>query len=158
MTRAACFALCALLGTAVPAAAASGTADMVARRIAQDGAKQAVAALQKNKTWPRVIAGISSGNAAWVALTPRLAEGTDAGTSEELDYALSLALLRNAPAVLALPAGTFPAERICVVPYIEPTDAQVKSFVARADRALGAVKGGKLAAPRDACLKSLHAR
>lgn len=100
------------------------------------------------------------GDARWIALAPRLAPGTDAGTSEGLGIALAHALPRNPRAVLAVlgVAGgpvSVSAGRVCGVPFIEDTVKDLTAYRRRAARAVRGVTDPSLVRARAACLSVL---
>src|SRR5689334_574509 len=92
-----------LLTAAFASAAAAPTPTSVLRMIDARGARRTVRALDRDGEHTRVGAvldRIASGDRRWLALVPRLAPGTDAGTAEGLRIAVAQALPRNPRAVL----------------------------------------------------------
>jgi len=128
-------------------------------RIVRDGAVAVVNQLNAGSgdSWSMVIAGISSGQPAWLAVAQELEPGADAGSGEDLETALSTALPKNPAGVLALTGKTFPIADICSVPLIEPTDAQVAAWQHTVLAALEKVNDAKLAPSLQACRAAISA-
>ena len=122
------------------------------------GAGETVRRLQAAGQWDVVLDGISNGEVAWIALVPRLAQGTDAGPS--LGVALAKALPRAPAAVLhALDPGDGPAlgpSRVCGAPFAEPTPAFLDAYRPRALAAVESVRDPRLRNVREACLAVLR--
>ena len=148
--------LAALAGTAALAAGALSP-DGIAADVAAHGADAVVARLDANGDYDRVLGHIDSGDVRWLALVPKLAPGTDAGTAEALVIALAFALPRNPAGVLALLQGkeAFPAEDVCGAPFIADTVKDVPAYVRRARAAVAAVTDPRLAATKAQCLAAL---
>ena len=156
-------ALLSLAALPALAAPAAPTATQIQATIAKSGPKAAIAALVKNNQWDAVAAQIATGDSAWVALTPKLAPGADAGTAEDLGLSLATALPINPAAVLAAidPANgpALGAGRVCSAPFIEDPPAHHAAYLKSALAKAGAVADPALAANRTACLavlKSTH--
>jgi hypothetical protein len=145
----------AWLGILMPGFAAAHSLSLAELNndITRNGAAAVVTRLAAGQgaAWNRVIADISSGRATWLDVAVRLAPGTDAGTAEDIDYALSSALLHNPEGVLQRLYKPFGLKDICVVPLIEPTDAQVAAWQERAVAALARVKTPQLQSRAAAC-------
>jgi hypothetical protein len=128
--------------------------DLVAR-LDYVGSKRTVDELWDQNRWGSVVDQISTGQADWVALAPRLATGTDAGTSETLGIALALALPRNPAAVLAaldLQGGPVLGPSIvCGVPLIDESPRFVANYRRRARAALNKVQSAALQSAKRAC-------
>jgi hypothetical protein len=152
--------LLAFTCSTVQAAEAPLSATDIAERIQNHGAPATIRLLQSGNArgWKSVTSNISSGYTDWVQLAPALARGVDAASGEDLDYALSLALLKVPNLVIALLGTTFPTERICSVPFIEPTKAQARAFLRNAIKKVEAVRDEGLKSAREACLASLLSR
>lgn len=128
----------------------------VAASLARDGPRATVNALFDQHRWDYVSGRIGAGDAAWIALAPRLAAGADAGTAEDLPIALAFALPRNAPAVLAaVRSGAFDVGDVCGAPFIEGTMDDLPRYLRRATAAVAAVRAPDLAETRRACLAAL---
>lgn len=143
-----------------PALAAAETPlnpSAIAADIKAHGADAVVTHLFTSGDYDRVLDHIDKGEAAWVALAPKLAPGTDAGTAESLVIALAFALPKNPRAVLALIAGkdAFPVEDVCGAPFIEGTIGDIPAYVKKARAAVSRVSDAKLAKAKAACLAQL---
>jgi hypothetical protein len=124
------------------------------------GAGETVRRLQAAGQWDVVLDGISNGEAAWIALVPRLAQGADAEPSETLGVALAKALPRAPAAVLhALDPRDGPVlgpSRVCGAPFAEPTPEFLAAYRPRALAAVESVRDPRLRSSRDACLAVLR--
>ena len=149
--------LAALAATTGGLAATALSPDKIASDIAAHGADAVVARLNANGDYDRVLGHIDSGDSRWLALAPKLAPGTDAGTAEALVIALPFALPRNPSGVLALLQGpdAFPADDVCGTPFIEDTVKDVPAYVHRARAAVMAVRDPRLQDAKSACLVAL---
>lgn len=109
--------------------------------------------------WDSVLTHIDSGNAAWVALVPKLAEGTDGGNSEDLGIGLAYALPKNAKAVLLVidpnNGPVLGVSRVCSAPFIEDTVKNIPAYIKRAKVALAKVREVSLQDVKRACLAEL---
>ena len=108
--------------------------------------------------------GVASGDAAWLDVVPLIQPGTDAGSSTELEMALSTALPRNAAGVLALLPDHGEYGGVCVNSAIEyaelsaaDTAASNAAYYGAAIPAVEAVSDPALAAGKAACLTALRA-
>lgn len=149
----------ALLALAAsPAYADPVLAPGVAADIEAQGARATVLALDKSGQMHAVLDGIASGDAAWIRLAPALATGTDAGDSTGLSVALAHALPRNPRAVLkVLDDGPVTgALVVCGVPFIEPTQQEVRAYLKRTIPAVKRVKETRTLPQRAACLEALE--
>jgi hypothetical protein len=151
----------ACLAVAVPAAARADSLSppAIEARIVRDGAVAVVNQLNAGSgdSWNMVIAAISSGQAAWLAVAQGLAPGADAGSGEDLETALSTALPKNPAGVLDLTGKTFPIADICSVPLIEPTDQQVAAWRHTVLAALAKVNDAAMAPRLQACRAAISA-
>lgn len=158
MRRAFLFALALSVVCSAANAAAQKTPAVIAKQINDEGAKATVNGMSESE-WDGVLKNIDSGNAAWVALVPKLAEGTDAGTSEDLGIGLAYALPKNAKAVLsAIDPSNGPVlgvGRVCSVPFIEGTIKSVPAYIRSAKAALSKVHDPALQDIKKACLSEL---
>ena len=127
----------------IAAAPAPPTPGAVRARLAAESPKRTVAALSAGRGagWEAVLRGVSRGDRRWIAIAPELAEGADAGASEALHAALSDALATAPVQVLTLTPATVTLDRLCGVPLIEPTEAQVVRYLAPRLLALSRVRG-----------------
>jgi hypothetical protein len=139
-----------------PRFAAHPTPAEIGRSLAEAGPRATVDALWEQRRWDYVSERIGDGDAAFVALAPKLAAGADAGTAEDLPIALAFALPRNAPAVLAaIQGGAFDPAEVCGAPFIEDTVSDIPAYRRRATAAVQAVSDPALASVRAACLAAL---
>ena len=131
----------------------------LAVEIESKGAAEVVHRLSSGsgRDWERVIHQIERGSSAWLGIAEKLLNGTDAGRTEDVHFALSLALTHNAPGVLGIVGSKLPIEKVCSVPYIEPSPAVVKRYKDEARLALGRVTSADLQARKKACLISIKA-
>jgi hypothetical protein len=149
-------AVAALLAAST-ASAAVLTPDDIARDIQKHGAKAVVDRLWNNNDWERVMDHVDTGDARWIALVPRLAPGTDAGTAEELPIALAFALPRNPEAVLSVIGGKkgLRIADVCSAPFIEDTVPNIPAYIKRAEAAVSRVSDPALARTKTECLEQL---
>jgi len=151
----------ALFANEVPSAI---TPTAVGRMIDRYGAKRTVDRLtdaSPNDThtefgdFDKVLDGIASGDARWLALVPRLAPGTDAGTAESLRIVVAEALPRNPVGVLRLIKRDASWRDACSYPMIEPTRKEMRAYFRAAIPAVKAVKDPALQATKRVCLSEL---
>ncbi|SIO72548.1 hypothetical protein SAMN05444172_8983 [Burkholderia sp. GAS332] len=132
----------------------------IAARIGQQGADPVVRQLVANGEYEWVLDRIQAGNGQWIALAPRLAPGTDAGTAEDLGIALAYALPENPEAVLSVidlrDDPVIGVIRVCGVPFVEGTMNEVHAYVKRALTAVSHADSPRLARVRLACLNALR--
>nr|WKF60737.1 hypothetical protein HUO10_005259 [Paraburkholderia busanensis] len=153
------FALACALACSMPIAnAAQPGASVLAKQLDDKGAKATVSGMSESE-WDNVLTRIDAGNAAWIALAPKLAEGTDGGYSEDLGIGLAFALPKNPKAVLkAIDPNNGPVlgvGRVCSAPFIEDTVKDIPAYIKRAKAALHGVHDPALQNVRDACLAEL---
>ncbi len=135
------YAVAPLLFVLISSSAASVDPKAISKEIERHGAKATVARLTSSRharNWESTLQHIETGDPDWLVVAANLADGTDAGTSEELQIALAIALPRNPPGVLNL-AGTqsfLSIRDLCGAPFIEPTDEYLKHYLIDARRAL----------------------
>ena len=150
--------LALLLVSGAAAAATIGTPAQVSAALDQQGAQAFFSSLSDDDA-EKLFDQISTGQAAWVALAPRLAAGADAGNAEGLGIALATALPKNPKAVLAVTdpvdADGHPiaVSRVCGIPFIETVPAGYK---AKAVRAVRGVNAEQLKGIRARCLTELE--
>lgn len=158
MKRASAFILVLALACPTANASAQISPSVLAKQIDDHGAKATVSAMSESE-WDNVLTHIDSGSAAWIALVPKLAEGTDGGDSEDLGIGLAYALPKNAKAVLsAIDPDNGPVigvSRVCSVPFIEDTVKDIPAYVRRAKVALTKVRDPSLQDVKKACLAEL---
>lgn len=152
----ACLVVTLPLGTA---RATDVTPAAIIAEIGRSGASQVVKRLNAGSgaPWMAVIKGIATGRHDWLDVARAIQPGVDAATSEELTAALAAALKLNPEAVLRLVGEPFPLPKICDVPLIEPTNAQVANWKRRALKALDGVRDASLAIKVRDCRAALAA-
>lgn len=152
------FSFIALLSGTTLAMAGTPTPEQISQSIHAHGARQTVRSLDQRNQFNAVLDRIATGNAAWVAIAPSLARGTDAGNSEGLTVALAKALPKNPRPVLAVlnDGPVTDAKAVCGLPFIEPTRQEADDYLARAIPAVTAVAPSSRVPRRDACLDALH--
>jgi hypothetical protein len=103
-----------------------------------------------------VLDGISSGDAAWLALVPKLDTGGHAAVGESLPIAVAYALPKNATGVLRLIALDRRWLVACGYPMIEPTREEESHYFAAAVPAVKSVRDRKLQQVKRKCLSELR--
>ena len=155
------FVIAASLPTVRTAQAGSTpTPASITASIHRHGAKATIAALAKADQWDRVADKMGEGDARWIALAPRLAPGSDAGSAEDLGISLAFSLPKNPLAVLAAidPANghILGVHRVCGMPFIEDTVKDRPGYRRRALAAVSATSAPMLARVRASCLRELR--
>lgn len=132
------------------------SAAQLSQEIEAKGAKAVVDSL--GDAFDDVLDHIDSGDPAWIALAPKLAQGTDAGNSEGLAIALAYALPKNPQAVLAVVTendGVLAINRVCSIPFIEDTVKDRPAYKRNALHAVEAIKEPSLRKAKSNCLAVL---
>jgi hypothetical protein len=123
------------------------------------GATQVVADLFKTGAWAKyVYPGISSGKKQWVDVAVVLKPGTDAGSSEELNDALSLALLRQPDLVLPILKNMWWKDsEACTFGWDSefPDDMTVRTYVNRLEKTVKKSSNKGTAELRKSCLRGI---
>lgn len=123
------------------------------------GPRATVARLVEGGDWPRTMSAIAGGGRDWIRLAPQLARGSDSDRAQDIGIALAEALPKAAADVLeATGQNAGPAlsvDRVCGVPFVEATVADIPAYVQRARAAVTAVPPLALGRARTACLKAL---
>jgi hypothetical protein len=131
----------------------------VDRMLAQLGPKRTVDELAGSGAdfgdYEKILDGIASGDARWIALVPRLQPGTDAGTSEALRIAVAEALPKNPAGVLRLIEHNPAWREVCTYPMIEPTRKEARTYFKAAVPAVRAVISPALQRAKRMCLADL---
>ena len=154
--------------TAASAAAPVPSAAALNAEIDAKGAKEVVNRLNGahpdsngQNDWSRVIDQMWMGRAAYIKLAPKLAPGTDAGTSEDLGislaHALPLAPITVLRATDPKDGPTLGVSRVCGVPFIEDTVKDIAGYIHAAQLAVGKVATPELQAVKATCLTLLAA-
>lgn len=148
----------------VSGAATAITPTGVERMIDRYGAKATVNKLANappNDTrsifgdYDKVLEGVSSGDARWLALLPRLDPGTDAGSAEFLRIAVAEALPKNPAGVLRFTSRLSWFRDACGYPMIEPTNREMRAYFKAAIPALKAFHDPALERAKRICLTQL---
>jgi hypothetical protein len=105
--------------------------------------------------WHFILKQIETGDSIWLTVASELRIASDASYSQDLDFSVATALTRNPSAVLRL--KNFELERVCDVPYLEPSVKVVHDFQAKASAALLTVKDADLQERRKKCQAVLTA-
>ena len=140
------------------------TPAMVGRMIDRYGAKRTVNKLSNAAPsdthaefgdFDKVLDGIASGDARWLALVPRIAPGTDAGTAESLPIVLAEALAKNPLGVLRLIKRDPSWRDACSFPMIEPTRKEKRAYFKATMPAVRSVHDRALQTEKGVCLSEL---
>ncbi|GAB3092395.1 hypothetical protein [Lysobacter terrae] len=133
------------------------TAKSLLSRIAKDGGRKVLWDLwEHEKDFGRMLAGIESGDAAWLQVATALHPFADAGAALSLDYAVALALPKAPSRVLALVGHGFAVDDICTSPFIEPEPGIAEAYEREALAALSTVKAPALAPVAAECSKRVR--
>lgn len=129
------------------------TSKAVLQSIEENGAAKTRDVLWKNRKLGNSFnKGIASGEAEWLVVAAKMRKVSDAGFTSDILISMSEALTKNPIAVLKLIGPEFPEERICSVPFIEPTDAVVKRNMKAVEKALKPIQDGPQAPLAKKCL------
>ena len=123
------------------------------------GAAQVVTELFKTGVWAKyAYPGISSREKQWLEVAVVLKPGTDAGASEELNDALSLALLRQPDLVLPILKNIWWKDsEACSFGWDSefPDDMSVRAYVNRLEKAVKKASNRGSAELRKSCLRGI---
>jgi hypothetical protein len=148
-----------VLVAACTSAAAPPAADRLAAEMKSESARPVVRRLWESGEYDRVLDRIAAGDSAFIALSPQLAAGADAGAAEGLGVALARALPKNALAVVSVLDRRRPAispARVCGLPFVEGADIDVAGYRREAEAAVERVDGASLQDLKAACLTALR--
>ena len=123
------------------------------------GAHYVVAQLFDSDAWVRVVyPGISSGDSEWLKVAKELYPATDAGASEEMDDALSLALLKRPYAALPiLKELWWHGSDTCYFEWdSEFPNMTVREYATRLEKALEKSPNKEIVELRKSCLEGLE--
>lgn len=151
-------ALVAALGSG-QALSQSPTPEEVMASVKGKGAKTTV-----NEIWSsqaranQVLAGVRSAKPQWLAVAKSLSLGADAGASEELNDAISVALLKAPYQLLPWLKETWwkGGQTACLFGYDSELPGGVKNYVAKLSRALRKQAPNNLESLRQECLHGLE--
>jgi hypothetical protein len=125
--------------------------------ISVKGPKRVVREYADNQQlWDVFLQYIESGKAEWLRVAFNLKPGTDAGTSEDLNFSVARALPKNPRGVLKLIGKRFSFEEVCTSPFIEPEPGVAEKYEKEAQNALSQVGSGLLAKRARKCLKRIR--
>jgi len=137
-------------------------ADRPAALLAEIGARGAapvVHELYDSESWSTVMKRIAAGQRDWLLVAAALRKGTDAATTEELDLAVSGALISNARDVLDVFLDQVPAHDICYGTAEAGGHETLDSALAELHAKIAGVKKvneARLAKSKAECLKLLR--
>jgi hypothetical protein len=129
--------------------------------IKEHGARLTVQKLTTGKRprqWEALLQKIETGDPRWLAVARELADGTDAGTSEDLQVVLARALPKNPADVLRL-ADTqsfLSINDLCAAPFIEPEPAYLKRYLRETRRSLRILHDAAVEDRRKKCLARIE--
>ena len=137
------------------------TAASVMALVQQKGASAALESLFEAPQWEPILDGIAGGGAGWLRVAGALRAVSDAGSSEDLDDAISEALGANATGVLLLLKNGFVSAEDACYHYGFMTQrgtasmAKLQQFLARRRKAVSAVTDPRLTKAKAECLAAL---
>jgi hypothetical protein len=106
--------------------------------------------------WTAIWNGIASGDANWLKVAVEFRPVSDAGSSEMLHSAVSLALVQAPERVLSLPEKLFPLAGACTyLPYDVPEYGN-HELLNRKERAVRAMANPTMQDKKEKCLASLE--
>lgn len=149
--------VCAYDGAASAASSSLNTAASIRRSIEQIGTRATVDLLWDSRQSDVLFDHVARGEPGWIALVPRLREGSDAVASEELELMLVFALPLNARAVLAAMDPTTGPDTVCTMRFIDEVEPAPPGYKKRSLKALALVTDPRLRSQRDACSAALRA-
>jgi hypothetical protein len=135
------------------------SAGSIAAEIRSEGSRPVVHRLWDSGEFDRILEEIAAGDNEWIAISPELAAGADAGAAEGLGVALARALPKNAAAVLSVLDPGQPSisvARVCGLPFIEVSKSDLEHYRDQAEAALRQVHGAALADRKAVCLADLR--
>jgi len=123
--------------------------------IKEKGARQTIDSLWDTPQWITLIAGVSSGDQAWLKIAEEIWPGSDAGSASELRDAMAWALPKAPAKVLALAKRGEFWKDTCDGPPVDFPPQGSATYFKEALAAVGHVAESSLRATRDECLKKL---
>jgi hypothetical protein len=151
---------------AIAAADSGPTAAEISAEIEAKGAKAVINRLSSahanamgQNDWSRTMDQIWNGRLAYIALAPKLAQGADGRSAQDLAIALARALPVAPAAVLRVidrhNGPVLGVSRICGVPFSEPSTKNTSGYVGAAQSAVDDVDTPRLQHVKAACLEQL---
>lgn len=135
------------------------TPQQVLAMVKADGARDTVLRLVRNGAWEAsVLPGIATGQLRWIDAAVALREGSDAGGSEDLEDALSEALLVQPYVVLPRVKDDWLKYSVPVCSYGWDSELPggVEPYVLKLRAALDRTPPPELASLREACLRGIE--
>ena len=130
------------------------TADEILLRIDRQGGRKVLWDLwEHDAEFSEVLAGIETANRAWVRVASRLRPFSDAGASEDLDYAVARALPHAPERILSLVGHGFELRFVCTSPFNEPERGVAEAYERKTLTALAAVQNPDLKPLATECAK-----
>ncbi|HEX3995014.1 MAG TPA: hypothetical protein VHX39_27890 [Acetobacteraceae bacterium] len=153
-------------GAALAAEEVAISAAEISAEINAKGAKAVITRLSSahvnamgQSDWSRTMDQIWNGRVAFIALAPKLAQGADGKSAEDLSTALARALPAAPEAVLRVidrrNGPVLGVGRICAVPFAEPSSQDTSGYLRAAQSAVDDVDTPRLQHVRAACLDQL---
>jgi hypothetical protein len=135
--------------------------EIVIQRIATSGAKSVVDSMYQNgEEWRQVVAGVATGDEAWLNVAVKLRPGTDAGTAEQLILSIGEALGHRPLSVLKITAPVLGIKKICGGPDVD--DVRFDSYalsikeIDTRTKILGSITDLNFVMLRDKCISELN--
>ncbi|MFN4352135.1 MAG: hypothetical protein ACK4F6_15135 [Hylemonella sp.] len=127
--------------------------------VQRDGARAVVTRLWADEAlFDAILVQIESGDAAWLEVARHLRPGSDAGSSESLNYAVALALPRAPSRVLPMIGKGFQLAFVCTAPHTDANLSVVMGHLRSVEKALKNFKTNKHAVVKAECLASVRSR
>lgn len=112
--------------------------------------------------WAIIVSKIEKGKPEWIEVAKKLRSGTDAGYAEDLDFALSMALV-NSPQLLLEMSNIdcnkthgFCIDDICGNNFIEGDDKSILKILQKRKRSVEKISIAELKKKRDRCISLLE--
>jgi len=137
--------------------AQSTNAQRVVVRIERDGADSALQSFLDSPTWDVILRGIRSGRSEWITVYQKLKPASDAHSSEELEAALSDAMIANPFQVIPIyEQQGYTAQQICDFQFeVDCPEEGIASYLRRLETNLSNPKSDKERAMKSGCLQGI---
>lgn len=137
------------------------TPESITQYINANGAKATIDKFHASKDkhqWNTVMQKVATGNASWIAIAHKLADGADASSAESLQINLARALPNNPTEVLQLidSKNFLGYADICGAPFIEPTHGYLMTYFTRTQKALNNLQAPKVEQQKKKCLSEIE--
>jgi hypothetical protein len=133
----------------------------IERSIATSGAAAALSLIYSNRVrWSGLLAGIASGEPAWLRVGKKLYRASDAGAAEQIGLAFGEALEHNAGAVLSIAPRLIGVDVLCGGPDVD--DPRFDSYdlaiaaIRRREEAVRQLKESTYEAKKQECIARLE--